>query len=186
MSRLSWDAYFLEIAKVTASRSVCYRSKCGAVIVKDNAIVSTGYNGAPRHQPNCEEIGFCYREKHHIASGTELERCRACGCHSETNAIALAARHGHSTDGATIYVYGNTQICTQCRGMISNAGIIRVVHLTHTGNQVEYIPARDWTIHPIDHENNVCDTLKIGSTNINPYGNPVKKLYFGQDSQKKD
>lgn len=150
--RPDWDHYFIEIAKVVSTRSTCYRAKCGAVIVKDKYVISTGYNGASRFQKNCQEIGFCYRNKHNIKSGTQLERCRAVGCHSETNAIAMAAKGGHPTSGATMYVYGNTNICNQCRGQIANAGIVRVVYLNNEGKLAEIIPERDWTIHPIDLE----------------------------------
>jgi len=102
--RPSWDEYFLNIAKVVSSRSTCFRNKVGAVIVKDKAIISTGYNGAPKYQHHCMEIGYCYRQDLNIASGAQLETCRAVGSHAESNAVALAARNGHSTNDATIYV----------------------------------------------------------------------------------
>ena len=148
--RPDWDHYFLDVAKVVSTRSVCFRSHCGAVIVKDKHIISTGYNGASRYQKNCQEIGFCYRERNHIKSGTELERCRAVGCHSESNAISLAARHNGGCDGATIYIFGNHYICNQCKGMIANAGIKRVVYEDEHGKIAEIYPEKDWTVHPID------------------------------------
>lgn len=148
--RPSWDEYFLNIAQVVSTRSSCYRSQCGAVIVKDKAILSTGYNGAPSYQKNCREIGFCYRNKNNILSGTQLDRCRACGSHSESNAIALASRNNGGCNGSTIYIYGNTAICTQCRAMIANAGIDRVVYRSKTGEVKEYSPKKDWNIHPVD------------------------------------
>lgn len=149
-SRPSWDQYFLNIAKEVSTRSVCYRAHCGAVIVKNKVIISTGYNGAPRYQKNCYEIGFCYRNKNQIKSGTQLECCRAVGCHSESNAIALAAKAGNPTDGATIYIYGNTAICAQCRGMIANAGILRVVYMDKDGKITEIDPMLEWGTHPVD------------------------------------
>lgn len=149
-TRPNWDNYFLEFAKVSSTRSVCFRSHCGAIIVKDKAVVSTGYNSSPKYIQNCEEIGYCYRNKHEIQSGTQLEKCRAVGSHAESNAIALASKLGHSTDKATMYVYGNTMICNQCRGMIANAGIIRVVYMDKNGKIIEIIPEKDWNIHPID------------------------------------
>lgn len=150
-SRPSWDEYFLHIAEVVSSRSACFRNKVGAVIVRDKYIVATGYNGSPQYQRNCQEIGFCYREKNKIPSGTQLERCRAVGSHAESNAIALAARNGFSTQKASIYVTGHDIICNQCRALIANAGIEKVVQKRRTdGKIVEYVPSRDWTVHPVD------------------------------------
>ncbi len=151
-TRKSWDEYFLDIAEMVASRSTCFRNQVGAVIVREKAIISTGYNGAPSYQPNCLEIGWCYRDRHQIKSGTQLERCRAVGSHAESNAVVLAARNGHTTDGATIYVAGHQFICDQCKAIIANARIERVIQrkLDRTVEIIE--PARDWTVHPVDRE----------------------------------
>jgi len=148
-NRPSWDEYFLEIAKVAASRSTCFRNKVGAVIVRDKVIVSTGYNGAPRHQPNCGESGYCYREKHGIKSGTQLENCRAVGSHAEMNAIVLAARNGNATADATIFIHGHVKICHMCKAAIANAGIKRALLRTPDGIE-EYYPHIDWKVHPVD------------------------------------
>ncbi|MBP7460855.1 MAG: cytidine deaminase [Candidatus Delongbacteria bacterium] len=148
--RPDWDHYFLDIARSVAARSSCLRNHVGAVIVKDKDIISTGYNGAPRYQPNCLEIGWCYRDRHQIPSGTQLERCRAVGSHAESNAIALAARNGHSTNQATIYVVGHKVICHQCKALIANANIVRVLLRKPDGELEEYYPQKDWQIHPID------------------------------------
>lgn len=150
MSRPGWDKYFLNIAKVVAERSSCMRNHVGAVIARNKDIISTGYNGAPQFQKNCLEIGYCYRDKNRIISGTQLERCRAVGSHAESNAISLAARNGHSTDKATIYVVGHAMICNQCKALISNANIIRVVQLKPDGELCEFDPRKDWHTHPID------------------------------------
>ncbi len=148
--RPTWDEYFLSIARLVGSRSSCFRNKVGAIIVNNKDIISTGYNGAPQYQKNCLEIGYCYRDRHKIPSGTQLERCRAVGSHAESNAISLAARNGHSTKGTTIYICGHHSICNQCRANIANAGITRVV-LKYKDNPVEeYYPEKDWKIHPID------------------------------------
>lgn len=156
MKRPDWDNYFLNIAKVVATRSSCLRRQVGAVIVHDKDIISTGYNGAPQFQPNCLEIGFCYRDKHNIKSGTQLERCRAVGSHAESNAIALAARNGHATADSTIYIYGHDFVCYQCRAQIANANIRRVI-LEHPGGDIEeWIPERDWIVHPVDKESCEC------------------------------
>ena len=146
-----WDNRFLNMAELVASWSVCKRSHCAAVIVKNNNTISTGYNGAPAYQPNCEDMGSCFRNENNVKSGTSPELCRAAGCHGEANAIALAAKHGHATKDATMYIYGNMEICTQCRGQIANAGIIRVVYRTKTGVVLEQ-DVREWTVHPVDRK----------------------------------
>jgi len=153
MKRPTWDEYFLQIAKTVSSRSTCFRSHVGAVIVKNKEIVSTGYNGAPTHQKNCLEIGFCHRNKNAIPSGTKLETCRAVGSHAESNAVTLAAKNGHGTDGGTIYVTGHYFVCNQCKAIIANAGIERVVLETPEGDVSEFIPNKDWNIHPVDQDN---------------------------------
>ncbi len=150
MARPNWDEYFINIAKVVSERSSCLRNQVGAVIVRDKDIISTGYNGSPQYQRNCLEIGYCYRNKNNIKSGTQLERCRAVGSHAESNAISLAARNGHSTNNATIYIAGHNIICNQCKALIANANIIKVVQLTQDNRVKEYVPKNDWNIHPID------------------------------------
>jgi dCMP deaminase len=152
MDRPGWDQYFINIAKVVAERSSCLRNKVGAVIVKDKDIISTGYNGAPQYQKNCLEIGFCYRNKNNIESGTQLERCRAVGSHAESNAISLAARNGHSTKYSTIYIIGHNYVCNQCKAQISNANITRIILMNSNNEIKEFIPDKDWNVHPIDQE----------------------------------
>jgi dCMP deaminase len=120
--RPSWDDYFAEIARKVATRSTCLRRHVGAVAVRDRRILATGYNGAPRGLPHCDEVG-CLREKLGIPSGQRQEICR--GLHAEQNAIIQAALHGVSIDGSTIYV--TNQPCITCAKMIINAGIVRVV-----------------------------------------------------------
>lgn len=150
MERPDWDHYFLNIASVVAERSSCLRNRVGAVIVKDKDIISTGYNGAPQYQKNCLEMDHCYRNENGIKSGTQLESCRAVGSHAEANAISLAARNGHSTNKATIYIVGHTFVCNQCKALIANSNIVRVVLLNTEDEVMEFIPAIDWTVHPID------------------------------------
>lgn len=150
--RPNWDRYFLDIAKVVSERASCLRNKVGAVIVNQKDIISTGYNGAPTYQKNCLEIGYCFRNQNRIPSGSQLEQCRAVGSHAEANAISLAARNGHSTNGSTIYIVGHYFCCNQCKALIANANIKRVVLEDPTGKWMEYFPERDWTIHPIDEK----------------------------------
>ncbi|UOD34066.1 cytidine/deoxycytidylate deaminase family protein [Deferribacteraceae bacterium V6Fe1] len=125
--RPDWDKYFLELTDVVKKRSTCLRRQVGAIIVKDNHILSTGYNGVPTKISHCSEVG-CLREKLKVPSGERHELCR--GLHAEQNAIIQAALHGVSIKDATIYT--NTKPCSICTKMIINAGIKRIVY------QVEY------------------------------------------------
>ena len=121
--RPSWDQYFMEITETVAKRSTCLRRQIGALIVKDNRILTTGYNGAPSGLEHCLDIG-CIRDKEGVPSGQRHELCRAI--HGEQNAIIQAAIHGVSTKGATIYV--TNQPCVMCAKMIVQAGVKRVVY----------------------------------------------------------
>ena len=121
--RPSWDEYFMDMAVLTAKRSTCLRRQVGAVIVKDKHIIATGYNGAPRGVPHCDEKGGCLRQQLNVPSGERHELCRAL--HAEQNAIIQAATLGQSIEGGTIYV--TNQPCVICAKMIINAGIRRIV-----------------------------------------------------------
>jgi dCMP deaminase len=131
MKRISWDEYFMEIARLVAKRSTCLRRKVGAVIVRDKHILATGYNGAPSGLPHCIDVG-CLREKENIPSGERHELCR--GLHAEQNAIIQAANHGASLRGSTLYT--TTYPCIICTKMIINAGIKRVVYLEGYGDDL--------------------------------------------------
>ncbi len=120
--RPGWDDYFMEIANVIAKRSTCLRRKVGAVIVKDNKILSTGYNGAPHNVRHCAVTG-CLREKLKIPSGERHEICR--GVHAEQNAILQAALSGTSIKDAEIYT--TTYPCSICAKMIINSGLKKIV-----------------------------------------------------------
>ena len=122
--RVSWDDYFMQIAEVVKTRSTCMRRQVGAVIVKDNHIVTTGYNGAPSGLRHCTEDGSCERERLQIPSGERHELCMAL--HAEQNAIICASKLGVSVEGATIYV--TTQPCVICAKMLINAGVKRIVY----------------------------------------------------------
>jgi len=122
MDRKPIDEYFMDIAKLVATRSTCVRRQVGSVIVKDKHIISTGYNGSPKGLPHCIDVG-CLRDKLNIPSGTKLDECMAN--HSEANAIIQAGLHGASTFGATLYC--THQPCSICAKMIINAGIVQVV-----------------------------------------------------------
>ena len=121
-SRPSWDKYFLEIAKVVASRSTCPRASVGAVIVKDNRIIATGYNGSLPSEPHCTDVGCLVINGH-------CERA----VHAETNAVAQAAKMGLAIDGATMYYYDSLNrpsgSCLKCSQVMAAAGIKRLVYL---------------------------------------------------------
>ena len=121
-NRPTWDEYFMEMAELARKRSTCLRRGVGAVIVKDNRVIATGYNGVPRGIRHCEETG-CLRQQLNVPSGKMHELCR--GLHAEQNAIIQAACMGSSIEGGTLYC--TTQPCVICTKMIINAGINRVV-----------------------------------------------------------
>lgn len=129
--RISKDQYYLGIAYEVSLRSTCLRRQYGAVIVKNDEIISTGYNGAPRGETNCCDAGECWRERNNIPHGSQYEKCVAV--HAEQNAIISAARR--DMIGSTLYLVGHengrtisdTAPCEICMRMIKNAGIRKVV-----------------------------------------------------------
>ena len=131
--RYSKDRYYLDIAAAVARRSTCLRRQYGAVIVKDDEIISTGYNGAARGDTNCCDAGSCYRQANGIPHGEQYEKCVAV--HAEQNAIISASRR--DMIGSTLYLAGfeggkripadEVAPCLICGRMIQNAGIERVI-----------------------------------------------------------
>ena len=129
--RKSKASYYLDIAEAVLSRSTCLRRKYGAVIVRDDEIISTGYNGSPRGTPNCCDTGHCPREENHIPHGEDYTLCRSV--HAEANAIISAARR--DMIGATLYLAGreadgrpvDAAPCAMCQRLIINAGISTIV-----------------------------------------------------------
>jgi dCMP deaminase len=122
MNRPSWDEYFIEIARLVASRSTCLRRQVGAVMVKDKNILATGYNGTPSGIRHCSEVG-CLRQQMNVPSGERHELCR--GLHAEQNAIIQAAKHGVNIDGAVLYCTHSP--CIICSKMLINSGVKRIV-----------------------------------------------------------
>jgi dCMP deaminase len=112
--RSDWDSYFMEIARVVASRATCDRKNVGAVIVRDRTILSTGYNGSIRGLPHCDEVGHMMENDHCVAT-----------IHAEANAILQAAKNGVAIDRSDIYITASP--CWPCFKMIANAGIQRIV-----------------------------------------------------------
>jgi len=122
-TRPSWDKYYMEMAEVAKKRSTCMRRQVGAVIVKNQRILASGYNGAPSGITHCEETG-CLRQQLNVPSGERHELCR--GLHAEQNAIIQAALHGVSINGSTIYV--THKPCIICTKMMINAGIKKLIY----------------------------------------------------------
>ena len=126
------DEYYLNIAEAVLQRSTCLRRKYGAVIVKNDEIIATGYNGSPRGWVNCCDFGYCYRQLKEIPHGERMELCVAV--HAEMNAIISASRR--DMIGATLYLAGREadgnvvlgiSPCTICERLIRNAGITAVI-----------------------------------------------------------
>ena len=133
MKRIDKNNYYLDLAEAASERATCLRRKCGAVIVKDDEIISTGYNGAPRGRKNCTDIGTCIREELNIPRGERYELCRSV--HAEQNAIISAARKDML--GSTLYEVGvdvktgkyveNSMPCAMCKRFIINSGIKKMI-----------------------------------------------------------
>ena len=149
MSRIDKENYYLDIADTVSERSTCLRKHYGAIIVKNDEIVATGYNGAPRGRKNCVDLQHCTREALKIPSGQRYELCRSV--HAEMNAIISAARS--ETLGATLYMacrdpfsgelVPHMTSCAMCRRLIINAGIQRVV-IRNTKEDYSVVPVSDW------------------------------------------
>ncbi|MBQ6809534.1 MAG: dCMP deaminase family protein [Clostridia bacterium] len=132
MDRIDKVNYYLDIAQTVAERGTCLRRRFGAVIVKNDSIVSTGYAGAPRGRANCCDIGKCLRQEYNIPAGERYELCRSV--HAEANAIIAASRE--EMLGSTLYlacinnesqIFPGTSCCSMCRRLIINAGIETVI-----------------------------------------------------------
>ena len=141
--------YYLDIAESVSERSTCLRRRFGCVIVNNDEIVSTGYNGAPRGRKNCTELGECYREKLSVPRGERYELCRSV--HAEQNAIISASRK--ETIGADLYMVGinaktgevepNSSSCMMCKRVAINAGINRVI-VREPNNEYTIYNVEDW------------------------------------------
>lgn len=151
-SRVSKKQYYINIAEEVSKRSTCLSTNFGCIIVRDDQIISTGYNGAPRGTKDCTEIGVCLRRMLNVPSGTKYELCRSV--HAEQNAIVNAARAGVSLLGGDLYLFGrkildgNEQLikaypCFICKKMILNAGIKNVLGNDENGKIVSY-SVDDW------------------------------------------
>ena len=156
MQRIDKENYYLDIAQTVLERSTCLRRWYGAIIVRNDEIVATGYNGAPRGRANCCELGYCVREQMQVPRGERYELCRSV--HAEANAIISASRN--ECIGGTLYLVGrdaatgkllpDATSCSMCRRTIINAGLERVV-IRRTETEYTIVPVQEW----IDHDDSI-------------------------------
>lgn len=149
MERRDKVNYYLDLADVVAKRGTCLRRHYGAVIVKNDEVISTGYVGAPRGRKNCSDINFCIRQKMNIPRGERYELCRSV--HAEANAIISASRD--KMIGASIYLSGrevdtgeyirNSNSCAMCKKMIINAGIEKV-YIRDSETEYREVNVQEW------------------------------------------
>ena len=148
MKRISKDELYLNVAESVLSRATCMRRIYGAAIVKNDEIISTGYNGSPRGRKNCTDRGVCLREQLKVPQGQRYEIC--CSVHGEANAIISASRD--KMIDSTLYLVGHdvktgkrlsvSEPCAMCKRMIINAGIKEVV--TRNGDSINHYDVQDW------------------------------------------
>ncbi len=147
--RVNKANYYLDIAQTVLERSTCLRRKYGAIIVKNDTIVSTGYNGAPRGRVNCSDLGYCLRDKLCIPRGERYEMCRSI--HAEANAIIAAPRsemldsvlYLAGIDAKTGEIIENSCSCQMCKRMVINAGIAKVI-VRNTKTEYTVYDVSDW------------------------------------------
>lgn len=149
MNRISKENYYLNIAQTVLERATCLRRVYGAIIVKNDEIISTGYNGSPRGRKNCVDMGFCTREAMQVPRGERYELCRSV--HAEANAIISASRRDMA--GGTLYLVGrdarthellsDATSCSMCRRLVINAGLEKVV-IRKSETAFEVVPVSDW------------------------------------------
>ena len=149
MNRIDKINYYLDLAEVVSHRGTCLRKHYGAVIVKNDEVISTGYVGSPRGRKNCSDLGECVREKLNIPRGERYELCRSV--HAEANAIISASRD--KMMGSTMYLVGidvikgnyveNSSCCSMCKRLVINAGIDKVI-IRDTKDDYRIIDVQEW------------------------------------------
>ena len=159
MERISKENYYLDIAGTVLARSTCMRRHYGAIIVQDDEIVSSGYNGAPRGRRNCGDLGYCAREALNIPSGERYELCRSV--HAEMNAIISASRD--KMIGSSMYLAGadaqtgkyipNSNSCSLCKRVMINAGIEKV-YIRDSKDEYRVISVQEW----VDNDESINGT----------------------------
>ena len=160
MSRIDKENYYLDIAQTVSECSTCLRRRYGAIIVKNDEIISTGYNGAPRGRQNCADMAYCTREALNIPSGQRYELCRSV--HAEANCIISAARKDMLD--ATIYMacvnpkngelIPDSTSCSMCRRQIINAGIEKIV-IRDTATEYRTVYVQEW----IDEDDSLPENM---------------------------
>lgn len=160
MKRRDKYNYYLDIAQTVLERGTCLRRNYGAIIVKNDEIIATGYTGAPRGRKNCTDLGYCIREKLNIPRGQNYEKCRSV--HAEANCIISASRRDML--GGVLYLVGrdvltgefvkNANSCTMCKRMIINAGIKKVV-IRDSKDEFRTIDVDEW----IQNDDSLSDTM---------------------------
>jgi len=151
MERRDKVNYYLDIAQTVAERGTCLRRNYGAIIVKNDEIISTGYVGAPRGRKNCSDLGYCIRQQMNIPRGERYEMCRSV--HAEANAIISASRN--ELIDSTLYLVGleaetgelvaNSCCCAMCKRMVINAGIRQVI-IRDTHDEYRIVDVKDWVL----------------------------------------
>ncbi|MBR3766690.1 MAG: cytidine/deoxycytidylate deaminase family protein [Clostridia bacterium] len=149
MERRDKINYYLDLAEIVSQRTTCLRRRYGAVIVKNDEVISTGYVGAPRGRQNCTDLGYCIRQELGIPRGERYELCRSV--HAEANAIISASRD--KMIDSTLYLTGvevadgsyvsNSCCCSMCKRMVINAGIKEVI-IRDDKDNYRIIPVSDW------------------------------------------
>ena len=160
MERRDKINYYLDLADVVSKRGTCLRRRYGAVIVKNDEVISTGYVGAPRGRKNCSDLGVCIRQKMNIPRGERYELCRSV--HAEANAIISAERE--KMIGSTLYLAGRevstgeyirqSSCCSMCKRMVINAGIETVI-IRDTEDEYRIVDVGDW----IENDESLTGTL---------------------------
>lgn len=160
MERRDKINYYLDLAEIVGQRGTCLRRHYGAVIVKNDEVISTGYVGAPRGRKNCSDLGVCIRQKMNVPRGERYELCRSV--HAEANAIISASRG--KMIGSTLYLVGkevdtgeyvkNANSCSMCKRMIINAGIDRV-YIRDSKDEYRMIQVQQW----IDDDESLAGTF---------------------------
>ena len=160
MDRRDKYNYYLDIAETVLERGTCLRRNYGAIIVKHDEIISTGYSGAPRARENCCDLGYCIRQKLNIPRGQNYEKCRSV--HAEANCIISASRR--DMIGSTLYLVGkdmesgeyvlDASSCSMCKRLMLNAGIERVI-IRDTADRYRAIEVSKW----IEDDDSLSDEL---------------------------
>ena len=163
MERKDKVNYYLDIAEAVCARSTCLRRKFGAIVVKHDEIISTGYNGAPRGRANCSDLDYCYRAKMQVPRGQRYELCRSV--HAEANAIISASRadlmgsalYLACHDAETNALDGAVEPCSMCKRLILNAGI-ETVYVRDDADNYTVIDTAEW----IEHDDSLRTDLPEG------------------------